>query len=76
MAELVDALDSKSSSFGSVGSIPTSGTKTGNCSEESDSPFFIAKKIKPFKTNVLKGFLRFFVVPLGHVKFLCKLWYR
>ena len=26
MAELVDALDSKSSSFGSVGSIPTQGT--------------------------------------------------
>ena len=26
MAELVDALDSKSSSFGSVGSIPTRGT--------------------------------------------------
>ena len=28
MAELVDALDSKSSSFGSVGSIPTQGTLT------------------------------------------------
>ena len=28
MAELVDALDSKSSSFGSVGSIPTRGTTT------------------------------------------------
>tara|TARA_B100000949_G_scaffold191645_1_gene175265 strand:+ start:137 stop:331 length:195 start_codon:yes stop_codon:yes gene_type:complete len=27
VAELVDALDSKSSSFGSVGSIPTQGTK-------------------------------------------------
>jgi hypothetical protein len=26
VAELVDALDSKSSSFGSVGSIPTQGT--------------------------------------------------
>ena len=30
MAELVDALDSKSSSFGSVGSIPTRGTKLKN----------------------------------------------
>ena len=28
VAELVDALDSKSSSFGSVGSIPTQGTLT------------------------------------------------
>ena len=27
VAELVDALDSKSSSFGSVGSIPTQGTE-------------------------------------------------
>ena len=29
VAELVDALDSKSSSFGSVGSIPTRGTING-----------------------------------------------
>jgi hypothetical protein len=30
VAELVDALDSKSSSFGSVGSIPTQGTNDFN----------------------------------------------
>ena len=30
VAELVDALDSKSSSFGSVGSIPTQGTITSH----------------------------------------------
>ena len=30
VAELVDALDSKSSSFGSVGSIPTRGTSNLN----------------------------------------------
>ena len=31
VAELVDALDSKSSFFGSVGSIPTQGTKARAC---------------------------------------------
>ena len=31
VAELVDALDSKSSFFGSVGSIPTQGTKARTC---------------------------------------------
>ena len=38
MAELVDALDSKSCSFGSAGSIPASGTKEETFSRE--SPFF------------------------------------
>ena len=37
VAELVDALDSKSSSFGSAGSIPASGTKWETFSRK--SPF-------------------------------------
>ena len=44
VAELVDALDSKSSSFGSAGSIPASGTKEETFSRE--SPFFLYLKIK------------------------------
>ena len=39
VAELVDALDSKSSSFGSAGSIPASGTREETFSRE--SPFLI-----------------------------------
>ena len=43
MAELVDALDSKSSSFGSVGSIPTQGTVTiRNVFIDNELYFFIA----------------------------------
>ena len=42
MAELVDALDSKSCSFGSAGSIPASGTKEETFSRE--SPFFVNLK--------------------------------
>lgn len=44
MAELVDALDSKSCSFGSAGSIPASGTKEETFSRE--SPFFVFKLCK------------------------------
>ena len=42
MAELVDALDSKSCSFGSAGSIQASGTKEETFSRE--SPFFVNLK--------------------------------
>ena len=41
VAELVDALDSKSSSFGSVGSIPTQGTKKRKA-DLYESAFFVA----------------------------------
>ena len=41
VAELVDALDSKSCSFGSAGSIPASGTREETFSRE--SPFFVFK---------------------------------
>ena len=44
MAELVYALDSKSCSFGSAGSIPASGTKEETFSRE--SPFFVFKLCK------------------------------
>ena len=44
MAELVDALDSKSSSFGSVGSIPTLSTEWGKFSAEGLS-FFLLKDL-------------------------------
>ena len=50
MAELVDALDSKSCSFGSAGSIPASGTKEETFSRE--SPFFVFKLCKAFCTLV------------------------
>jgi hypothetical protein len=40
VAELVDALDSKSSSFGSAGSIPAPGTKQSERQSESEVPHF------------------------------------
>jgi hypothetical protein len=39
VAELVDALDSKSSSFGSVGSIPTSSTNKLKASDNTKLAF-------------------------------------
>tara|TARA_B100001175_G_scaffold314285_1_gene323346 strand:- start:564 stop:800 length:237 start_codon:yes stop_codon:yes gene_type:complete len=47
VAELVDALDSKSSSFGSVGSIPTRGTIR----------FFLKKKKRFFSKIKLQSFV-------------------
>ena len=44
MAELVDALDSKSCTFGCAGSIPASGTREETFSRE--SPFFVFKRCK------------------------------
>ena len=41
MAELVDALDSKSCSFGSAGSIPARGTKTSVSTVAGDNGFKI-----------------------------------
>ena len=46
VAELVDALDSKSSSFGSASSIPASGTREEAFSKE--SPFFQKPKMQSF----------------------------
>ena len=43
MAELVDALDSKSSSFGSAGSIPSPGTKASQFC----GAFFMPFKVPP-----------------------------
>ena len=53
MAELVDALDSKSSSFGSVGSIPTQGTLTSHVLRGfSLKIFYILKENIFFKFNL------------------------
>ena len=41
VAELVDALDSKSSSFGSVGSIPTSSTNKSKSKLKHNACFFV-----------------------------------
>ena len=53
MAELVDALDSKSSSFGSVGSIPTQGTLTSHVLRG-----FSLKIFNDLKEN---GFIKFYL---------------
>ena len=53
VAELVDALDSKSSSFGSAGSIPASGTKWETFSRE--SPFFVFKLCKTLILLKIEG---------------------
>ena len=69
MAELVDALDSKSCSFGSAGSIPASGTKEETFSRE--SPFFVLKLCKALlllKINAAPSFNQGYILPsqYGH----------
>ena len=53
VAELVDALDSKSSSFGSAGSIPASGTKKEAFSQK--SPFLFLNS-DPLSNYLLSWF--------------------
>ena len=45
MAELVDALDSKSSSFESAGSIPAQGTKRDKLAFESVCPVYLSRML-------------------------------